>query len=94
MIFPKHKAAVFVNGCFWHSHTCRAGRLPTTNTDYWIPKIAANVARDCRKSDELGKLGWRVFVVWECETKGNAVHKSATDLAAKIRSSTPRAGEF
>jgi len=28
VVLPKHKAVVFVHGCFWHSHTCRDGKKP------------------------------------------------------------------
>lgn len=69
LLFPRHGAAVFVHGCFWHSHCCRAGRAPTTNTEYWTPKLEANVMRDRRKAECLRRLGWRVITVWECQLK-------------------------
>ena len=85
---PRHRAIVFVHGCFWHGHGCRKGRLPTTNVDYWVPKIAANRERDARKVTALEVLGWRVFTVWECETNAVAdLSSRMDDLAASIRSS-------
>ena len=69
LVFPGRKLAVFVHGCFWHAHTCRAGRPPATRTDYWLPKLEENRRRDARKIAELRALGWRVEVVWECELK-------------------------
>ncbi len=30
IVLPKYKTAIFVHGCFWHGHNCRAGRLPET----------------------------------------------------------------
>ncbi len=77
LLFPRHGVAVFVHGCFWHGHSCRAGRLPTSNVEYWTPKLAANAARDRRKADGLRRLGWRVITVWECQLK-DADRASAT----------------
>jgi DNA mismatch endonuclease (patch repair protein) len=66
LVFPARKAVVFVNGCFWHGHHCRLGRLPSSRPEYWVPKIEANRQRDKRKSEELLTLGWRVLTVWQC----------------------------
>ncbi len=62
--------AVFVHGCFWHRHQgCPASSTPTQNAEFWEEKFEANVRRDRRKARELRKLGVRVMVVWECQTK-------------------------
>ena len=72
VVFPKHRLAVQVRGCFWHQHQgCRAGRLPASNLDYWRPKLEGNVRRDAEKDEALKALGWRVLVVWECELKSD-----------------------
>lgn len=75
IVLPKHRAVVFVHGCFWHAHDCRLGRRPTSNAGFWARKAIDNKERDARKEAELWALGWRVFVVWQCEiaTKGVAV---------------------
>lgn len=69
IVLPKYKAAVFVNGCFWHKHTCKYFVWPKTNEQFWKDKIERNVARDKHNHVKLQELGWRVFVVWECELK-------------------------
>jgi DNA mismatch endonuclease (patch repair protein) len=69
IVFRGPRIAVFVHGCFWHGHECRAGRSPATNRDYWLPKIAANRERDGRKARELAEAGWTVIVVWQCELR-------------------------
>lgn len=70
LAFPSRRTAVFVHGCFWHSHTCKYGSVqPATNASFWSDKRAANVARDARQQAALEKAGWSIFVVWECETK-------------------------
>lgn len=60
---------IFVHGCFWHGHTCKAGHLPTSNLDYWKLKIEKNIERDRKKNEELEMQGWNVIVVWQCEVK-------------------------
>ena len=67
IVFPRYRMAVFVNGCFWHNHSCRKGRRPATNRDFWDPKLDRNVARDAANRRKLRKAGWRVYTVWECQ---------------------------
>lgn len=83
--FPRFRAAVFVHGCFWHGHDCRAGRLPTTNTDFWMPKIKGNRKRDARKEEALRELGWRVFTLWQCQLRGADDDELFDALAMAIR---------
>jgi DNA mismatch endonuclease Vsr len=63
------KKAFFVNGCFWHGHKCRRGKLPSTNTGYWENKIKKTKKRDKRNQTELKSNGWNYLVIWECEIK-------------------------
>jgi len=37
IVLPKYQTIIQVKGCFWHGHTCRDGRLPNSNREYWIP---------------------------------------------------------
>jgi DNA mismatch endonuclease (patch repair protein) len=72
LVFPKYRAVIFVHGCFWHQHaepSCLDGRPPKSNLAYWGPKLARNAARDEASRAQLEAQGWRVLVVWECETK-------------------------
>ncbi|MCH8979258.1 MAG: DNA mismatch endonuclease Vsr [Armatimonadetes bacterium] len=60
--------AIFVHGCYWHHHRgCQRATVPRANRDWWLQKFAANRERDSRKQTELGELGLKVIVVWECE---------------------------
>ena len=73
IVLPGRRLAVFVHGCFWHGHDCaRGGRVPKQNRDYWLSKVARNVARDARHATVLAGSGWRVEVIWECELKDPA----------------------
>lgn len=68
LVFKKHRTVVFVNGCYWHMHDCRYGKVvPKTNAEFWQKKRSATVERDQRKAEELRNLGWRVLTYWECE---------------------------
>ncbi len=69
LVFPKHRAVVFVHGCFWHRHDCRATTTPKTNKVFWKGKFAANLARDRKVIDDLLSMGWRVCIVWECHLR-------------------------
>lgn len=70
LVFGGRRKAIFVNGCFWHMHNCRYGRVrPATNSAFWENKRLANVARDRRSLQALRRAGWRVLVVWECRTR-------------------------
>lgn len=75
LVFPRWRLAMFVHGCFWHSHQdarCADARKPKSNRDYWLPKLEGNRARDARNAAALERLGWRVAVVWECESRDRA----------------------
>ncbi|MEQ1901376.1 MAG: very short patch repair endonuclease [Devosia sp.] len=72
IVLPARRRIVLVNGCFWHGHDCRYGRLPKSRLEFWGPKIEGNRARDARNLSDLKAAGWRVLVVWQCETRVQA----------------------
>ncbi|WP_438282656.1 very short patch repair endonuclease [Pseudomonas alabamensis] len=70
IILPKHKLCIFVHGCFWHRHDgCRYAYTPKTRLDFWEHKFSTNVTRDINTTNKLLDLGWRVEIIWECQTK-------------------------
>src|SRR5215831_3230897 len=70
IVLQKHQTVVFVHGCFWHRHHgCRNCTTPTKRREWWLEKLNGNAARDLIHAKALRKLGWKVFVVWECETE-------------------------
>lgn len=70
LVLPKHRAVIFVHGCFWHRHPgCPRTRTPATRQDYWVPKFERTVQRDQQNQRKLRLLGWNVLTVWECELK-------------------------
>ncbi|HEY5105651.1 MAG TPA: very short patch repair endonuclease [Caulobacteraceae bacterium] len=69
IVLPKHRAAIFVHGCFWHGHGCSKGRLPKSRLDYWSAKVEANKRRDANSREALELSGWKVLTIWQCETR-------------------------
>ena len=84
IVLPKYKTVIFVNGCFWHKHDCPRFVWPSSNEDYWRPKIMGNVERDKQNADELQKLGWKVLVVWECELNKKVIDATLEQLEKRL----------
>ena len=58
MVFAGSKKVIFIHGCFWHGHECKAGRnKPASNTDYWLPKLKRNWERDQQHIKALNQMG-------------------------------------
>ena len=69
LAFPRLRKVIFVHGCFWHRHAgCSRTTTPKTRAAYWREKFEKNMERDRRNVATLRTLGWKVLVVWECET--------------------------
>jgi DNA mismatch endonuclease (patch repair protein) len=81
LVFPRYRAAVFINGCFWHGHDCRYFKMPATRTEFWEKKITANKARDIVVTARLKEEGWRQLTVWECSLRDKG---SATSVASDV----------
>lgn len=80
IVLPKYRAVVFVHGCFWHQHPgCRLASWPKSRPEYWAPKLGRNVERDAAAAKALEALGWRYFVIWECDTRSPAQFASQLD---------------
>lgn len=70
LVLRRHRAVIFIHGCFWHGHDCPLFRLPATRTEFWREKIESNRARDRRSLSRLAAEAWRVLSVWECAFRG------------------------
>lgn len=88
IVLPKYKAIVFVNGCFWHKHDCPRFVWPSSNIEYWKPKILRNVQRDSENVKLLHDAGWNVITVWECELKKKIAEERLTRLCKEIAGGT------
>jgi DNA mismatch endonuclease (patch repair protein) len=70
IVLPRYGKVIFVHGCFWHGHRrCLRSKRPTTHKGFWNKKLDQNIERDERFRRMLKRMGWRVLVVWECETR-------------------------
>lgn len=72
MVFPKYKAVILVNGCFWHGHDCHIFKWPKTRKEFWLSKITNNQRRDQQNIRKLNQHGWKVMIVWECALVGKS----------------------
>ena len=73
IVLPRFRSAILVHGCFWHRHKgCRYAYLPKSRVAFWMEKFEGNVKRDRRNLVALRRMGWRVLVIWECETENMA----------------------
>lgn len=85
IVLPKHKAVVFVHGCFWHGHTnCKFAKKPVSNNSFWANKIDKNNQRDKRNTCLLKKLGWNVITLWECQLAKTKADKTLNKLLQKL----------
>ena len=70
LVFPRYRAVILVNGCFWHGHDCHLFKWPKSREDFWREKIKSNIDRDRLVISQLEEQGWRILRVWECAIKG------------------------
>lgn len=87
IVLAGYKTVIFVHGCFWHRHPgCCETTTPKTRTEWWQEKFDGNVERDKRKYLELKQLGWKVLIVWSCETKLGVIEHTIEKLEREIHS--------
>jgi DNA mismatch endonuclease (patch repair protein) len=81
LVFPARGKVIFVDGCFWHGHTCAKASKPKANAGYWAEKIAGNKARDRRNRRTLRRLGWKVLAIYECAAHPSSIGALALRLS-------------
>ena len=70
IVLPRLRRAILVHGCFWHQHPgCVYATRPAPRPAFWAAKLKGNADRDKRVTRALRRLGWRILVVWECQTR-------------------------
>ncbi len=83
-VFPTHRLAVFVDGCFWHGCPTHA-TWPKNNGAFWRTKILANRKRDRAVNRLLRKSGWRVLRIWEHALTRKQEARTVRRLLAVLR---------
>jgi DNA mismatch endonuclease, patch repair protein len=84
LVFPRFHTAVFVHGCYWHSHGCYRSSVPKSRQEFWAEKFEANRSRDERNLRLLREGGWRVLTVWECALRGKSA-RTSLDIADTVK---------
>ena len=83
LVMAKYRAAIFVDGCFWHRHAgCRYTTTPSTRPEFWQAKFEANIARDTAVRATLLDEGWRMATIWECALRKPDLVAAVTELLA------------
>ena len=80
IVLKKYKTIINVNGCFWHHHNCGRYNIPKNNRKFWLNKFKRNKERDKINTRKLRKLGWKVYIIWECK-----IHKKIQSLIKKLK---------
>jgi DNA mismatch endonuclease, patch repair protein len=79
------KWAIFVHGCFWHSHdACKLASDPKSNRTYWVEKLRRNRVRDAEKITALRQLGFHVLILWECDIRRGNARKTIMRFFSRI----------
>jgi DNA mismatch endonuclease, patch repair protein len=84
VVFTRARVAVFVDGCFWHKCP-EHGSIPSTNQEYWEPKLHRNAERDAETDAYLHNQGWAVVRIWEHEDPGEAADRVQQAVEAGLR---------
>ena len=87
LVFPRHRLALFVHGCFWHRHGCKRTTMPATNQEFWSEKFRRTAERDKGALRELGESGWAVAVIWECQLEAGITRlvETLTEISQSSR---------
>ena len=88
IVLPRYRLCIFVHGCFWHQHPgCKRATIPDSNREFWVKKFQGTLERDEHAKKELAAQGWHICIIWECETKNEAllsmsIQRCMADIAA------------
>ena len=89
VVIPSLRLVVFADGCFFHGCP-KHYREPLSNTEYWTPKIAGNIARDKAQQSALEADGWIVWRVWEHELAKNIFDETQIIMSHKLNKLTEK----
>lgn len=89
IVFTKRRRVLLIHGCFWHRHAgCKRAFMPKSRIEFWSAKFSANAERDLRVTQALEAAGWRVRVIWECETRAPEIlSQNLTEYLGPVRMS-------
>ena len=91
-VFRSKRLAIFVDGCFWHGCP-KHGRKPTSNQDYWIPKLLRNQARDRQVTTASAESSGVSLRLWEHHLLDPAKTAALCNRALEKRGRSLRPGQ-
>jgi len=68
-------------GSITNSTCCK---IPRTNRQFWINKIARNQQRDHTVQQQLASMGWHSITIWECELRPSLRQSTLDSLTYTI----------
>ena len=85
---PNIGSVVLVHGCFWHQHEgCARATMPKSHNEFWGKKLRRNIERDRTTVEKLKAEGWKVEIIWECESKNvDVLNQRLVDIFALTNS--------
>jgi DNA mismatch endonuclease (patch repair protein) len=91
LVLKRHRAVIFVHGCFWHRHNgCKLASLPKSRETFWVDKFNRNIERDARNVSKLKELKLRVAIVWECQLRRELRETTLVSLIEWLPTSSSR----
>lgn len=88
IVLHRYRIAIFCDSEFWHGYQFEENKAKlVTHTDYWIPKIQRNIARDIEVNEKLKEQGYAVLRFWghEIEKDLDSVMNRIFELIEKRR---------
>ena len=79
------KKLIFINGCFWHQHSCETYSIPRTNRKFWADKLRKNKIRDRRVLRKIRKLGWSCKTIWECQLRRKRINRTFNGISRFLK---------
>lgn len=77
IVLTRQKICIFVDGEYFHGKDWWSGQKQKVqngnHSEYWVPKIEKNIARDRRVDAELKGLGWNVIRFWSRDVLADSV---------------------
>ena len=70
IVIRSHQVAVFVHGCYWHSHyDCQSRNPHLQQSSDRERRLADIVKHDSEVVFRLMRSNWRCVIVWECSIR-------------------------
>lgn len=59
-------------------------KIPHTNREFWVRKIARNQQRDREVQRKLAQMGWHSITIWECQLKPSCREATLASLCLTL----------